>query len=68
MEMHNKVWCRTYNLSIFYGRPFVGEGEVYFVLFLLLTTTGREERGVLEVGGIPVAILPSCQYMENNAL
>ena len=30
--------------------------------------TGREERGVLCVGGIPVAILLSCQDMKNIAL
>ena len=29
-----------------------------------LLPNGREERGVLRVGGIPVAILPSCQYMK----
>ena len=27
-----------------------------------------EERGVLEVGSIPVAIIPSCQYMKTIAL
>ena len=30
--------------------------------------TGSEERGVLGVGSIPVAILPSCQYMKTFAL
>ena len=29
-----------------------------------LLPTGSEERGVLGVGSIPVAILPSCQYMK----
>ena len=28
----------------------------------VLLPTRSEERGVLGVGGIPVAILPSCQY------
>ena len=30
--------------------------------------TGREEREVLGVGSIPVAILPSCQDVKNIAL
>ena len=30
--------------------------------------TGSEERGVLGVGSIPVAILPSCQDMKTIAL
>ena len=29
-----------------------------------LLPTGREEREVLGFGSIPVAILPSCQYMK----
>ena len=33
-----------------------------------LLPTGSEERKVLGVGSIPVAILPSCQCMTNNAL
>ena len=33
-----------------------------------LLPTGSEERGVLGVGSIPVAILPSCQVMESIAL
>ena len=28
-----------------------------------LLLTGSEERGVWGIGSIPVAILPSCQYM-----
>ena len=30
----------------------------------ILLPTGSEERGVLRVGSIPVAILPSCQNMK----
>ena len=30
--------------------------------------TGSEERKVLQVGSIPVAILPSCQYVQIIAL
>ena len=30
--------------------------------------TGSKEKKVLEVGSIPVAILPSCQYMKTIAL
>ena len=30
--------------------------------------TGIEERGVLGVGNIPVAVLPSCQDMKTIAL
>ena len=33
-----------------------------------LLPTGSEEKEVLGVGSIPVAILPSCQYMKNIAL
>ena len=33
-----------------------------------LLPTGSEERGVLGVGSIPVAILPSCQETESIAL
>ena len=33
-----------------------------------LLPTGSEEREVLGVGSIPVALLPSCQYMEIIAL
>ena len=33
-----------------------------------LLPTGSEERGVLGVGSISVAILPSCQDMKNVAL
>ena len=32
---------------------------------LILLPTGSEEREVLGVGGILVAILPSCQFMKN---
>ena len=33
-----------------------------------LLPTGSEERGVLGVGSIPVAILPSCQDIKTIAL
>ena len=33
-----------------------------------LLLSGSEESGVLGVGSIPVAILPSCQDMKNIAL
>ena len=33
-----------------------------------LLPTGSEERGVLGAGRIPVAILPSCQYMRTKTL
>ena len=40
----------------------------YIILVILSVTfllpTGSEEREVLGVGSIPVAILPSCQYMK----
>ena len=32
-----------------------------------LLPTGSEEREVLGAGSIPVAILPSCQFMKNIA-
>ena len=34
----------------------------------ILLPTGSEERGVFEVGSIPVAILPSCQDMKTVEL
>ena len=37
-------------------------------LTVTLLPTGSEERGVLGVGSIPVAILPSCQDMKAVAL
>ena len=37
-------------------------------LLLNLLPTGSEEREVLGVGSIPVAILPSCQDMETITL
>ena len=37
--------------------------NVVFVLVYLLPT-GSEEREVLGAGSIPVAILPSCQYVK----
>ena len=36
--------------------------------FLELLPTGSKERGVLGVGSIPVAILPSCQDKKTAAL
>ena len=33
-----------------------------------LLPTGSEEKGVLEVGTIPVEILPSCHYIKTVAL
>ena len=39
---------------------------IFFILFFLLPT-GSEERGVLGVGSIPVAICPSCQNMKTIA-
>ena len=35
---------------------------------LVLLPTGNKERGVLGVGSIPVAILPSCQDKKTMAL
>ena len=35
---------------------------------MYLLPTGSEERGVLKVGSIPVAIHPSCQDMKTVAL
>ena len=36
-----------------------------WIMIIHLLPTGSEEREVLAVGSIPVAILPSCQYMTN---
>ena len=38
------------------------------MISLFLLPTGSEEREVLGVGSIPVAILPSCQGMKTIAL
>ena len=35
---------------------------------VFLLPTGSEDREVLGVGSIPVAILPSCHYMKTSAL
>ena len=35
---------------------------------MCLLPSGNQERGVLGVGSIPVAILPSCQHMKTIAL
>ena len=37
---------------------------IHVSLYIYLLPTGSEEREVLGVGSIPVAILPSCQYMK----
>ena len=39
-----------------------------FMIPAHLLPTGSEKKGVLEVGSIPVAILPSCQYIKIIAL
>ena len=36
-------------------------------VILILLPTGREERGVLGVGNIPIAIFPSCQDVKTIA-
>ena len=36
---------------------------IYIYLFIYLLPTGSAKREVLEVGSIPDAILPSCQYI-----
>ena len=41
---------------------------VLSVVYWVLLPTGSEERGVLGIGSIAVAILPSCQDMETVAL
>ena len=41
------------------------ESNIFYSLFLL--PTGSEERGVLGVGSIPVAIFPACQNMKTIA-
>ena len=53
------VGCKTPNLC---------RGYYIQHLFNHLLPTGSEERGVLRVGSIPVAILPSCQDMKTFAL
>ena len=48
------------------GRVLTGlilEGWPVFII-----PTGRDERGVLGVGSIPVAILPSCECMHDNVI
>ena len=41
---------------------------ILYLIDLYLLPTRSEERGVLGVGSIPVAILPSCQDMKTIAL
>ena len=55
----NSSWCSCVDETNF---------NVYYHIFITyLLPTGSEEREVLEVGSIPVAILLSCQYMKNIA-
>ena len=42
--------------------------EVFLYKYNNLLPTGSEERGVLGVGSIPVAILPSCQDIKNDCI
>ena len=42
--------------------------RVHFMIVICLLPTGSEEREVLKVGSIPVAILSSCQDMKSIAL
>ena len=41
---------------------------IFYAVYIFLLPTGSEEREVLEVGSIPVVILPSYKYMKNIAL
>ena len=41
---------------------------IYIYIYIYLLPTGSEEREVLGVGSIPVAILPFCQDMKTIAL
>ena len=36
--------------------------NIYQYDYYDLLPTGSEERGILEVGSVPVAMLPTCQY------
>ena len=40
----------------------------FTAFMIILLPTGGEEREVFGVGSIPVAILPSCQYMATIVL
>ena len=71
-----KVWEErvndsTYNghIELYYGWPVTNcPKNIIIMLIILLQTnllpTGSEEREVLGVGSITVAILPSCQNMK----
>ena len=77
LEIFIKIWDRCYLINVttpsgFDDNVIVGK---YFplqlplgVFLIMLLPTGSEERGVLGVGSIPVAILPSCQNMKIIAL
>ena len=41
---------------------------VHFQRVMVFLPTGSKNKKVLGVGSIPVAIIPSCQYMENITL
>ena len=47
---------------------FTDERWLDLLLQCITIATGSEERGVLGVGSIHVAILPSCQYLKTIAL
>ena len=50
-------------------KSFIVTVNVYIIgIMHPLLPTGSEEREVLGVGSIPVAIVPSCQFMKTIAL
>ena len=53
--------CRFYRSMYYSNSWIIGNTKA-------LLHTGSEEREVLEVGSIPVAILPSCQDVQTIAL
>ena len=55
------MWCATNPLFDFHLSPVADLPAAFSSVHL--RPTGSGERGVLGVGSIPVAILPSCQDM-----
>ena len=64
MSQHNKTAPGRNSIMCIQAPP--GRNEGQYILHLL--PTGSEEREVLGVGSIPVAILPSCQDMKTIAI
>ena len=67
--VREKVWVTREQVWVAREKDRLEKKEIVLVCHHnVLLPTGSEERGVLGVGSVPVAILPSCQDVINIAL